>query len=81
MTDTKNTKRVILEVTNNQGYAADQVPTSVTLGDLLEEIQHAIELHGEDAVVCTQDTGNRYGANFGAIYANIEIVLGSIGRT
>lgn len=57
---------VTLPIDDNQGYSADQVETNVTLQDMLEALQEAIEEHGEDAVVVLSN-GQRYGAGFGAI--------------
>ncbi|AKF14337.1 hypothetical protein SEA_VINCENZO_75 [Mycobacterium phage Vincenzo] len=58
---------VIMATDNNQGYAADQVSTDMTLADLLAAVQEAIDTYGEDAKVVTKDSGQRYGANFGRL--------------
>ena len=65
--NTTTARRVVLAVDNNQGYAADQVETRMTLGDLLATIEQAVADFGEDALVVTRDTGNRYGANWGRL--------------
>lgn len=67
------TKRVVLTVDNNRGYSANQVPTSFTLADLRSLVEVAIDEHGGDAVVVTNDPSNRM-AGWGAIdpYADIE---------
>jgi len=57
----------VLRISNNQGYAADQVTNGVTLGDLLEQIQDAVDQYGDDTLVVTKDFGNRYGANWGSL--------------
>ena len=61
------TTRVTLEITNNQGYAPDQVTHTITLGDLQEILTEAINSYGEDAQIITHDGGNKYGANYGGI--------------
>lgn len=68
-----NPKRVILAVDNNRGYGPEQVPTSMTLADLLALVETAIDEHGEDALVVTKDSGNRYGANWGAVSSYEDI--------
>lgn len=66
---------VLLPVNDNQGYAPDQVRTNVTLQDLLESVQQAIEEFGEDAKVVLSN-GQRYGAGFGSIQAfGNEVVI------
>lgn len=59
--------KVLLSVSNNEGYAADQIDNSMTLRDLYQAIEEAMETYGEDCMIVTKDTGNRYGANFGKI--------------
>ena len=39
----------------------------MTLADLLEAVQEAIDTYGAEATVVTHDSGNRYGANFGRL--------------
>jgi len=63
----------ILSLNNNQGYAANQATNGMTLADLLELVEYAIEDHGEDAKIVTRDTGNRRGANWGSITLHSEI--------
>lgn len=60
-------KKVVLSVVNNRGYAADQVETQMTLGELLAVVEDAITEHGEDAIIVTKDEGNHYGAQWGAL--------------
>ncbi|WP_109210591.1 MULTISPECIES: hypothetical protein [Microbacterium] len=67
MTTSTDTDRVLLAVESNRGYAPDQITDSMTLRDLLNAVEQAIEEYGEDAMVVTHDGGNRYGANYGAI--------------
>jgi hypothetical protein len=58
--------RLVLPIEDNLGYAAEQIETNVTLNELLEAIQEAIQEHGGEAVVVL-DNGQRYGAQFGRI--------------
>ena len=58
--------RVTLPIDDNQGYGPEQIDTIVTLRDMLEGIQEAIEEFGEDAVVVL-DNGQRYGARYGRV--------------
>ena len=57
--------RINLNIESNLGYSADQIERPVSLGDLLESIEMAIEEWGEDAEVVIHQMNNRYGANFG----------------
>lgn len=59
---------VLLGVNDNQGYAPDQIDTSVTLATLLEAVEDAINQFGEDAKVVVAN-GQRYGAGFGSLQA------------
>lgn len=59
-------ERVILRVTDRQGYAPDQVTQTMSLYDLHRAIEQAIEDFGGDALIVT-DNGDRYGATFGGI--------------
>ena len=60
---------VILNIQDNQGYSADQVANkSISLGDLMEALQEAINDHGEDAKVVLHN-GQQYGAAYGYISA------------
>jgi len=61
-------RTVLLPVQDNMGYSPEQVETNVTLQDLLEAVQAAIEAHGADAKVVLSN-GQRYGAGFGRIQA------------
>lgn len=58
--------QVLLNISDNQGYAPDQVNTSFTLGRLLDEVEQAIEVHGADSVIVLSN-GQRYGAGYGSI--------------
>lgn len=58
---------VKLQHTGNQGYAPSQIRTRMTLGDLLSQLEEAIEEFGEDAVLVTYQTNNRYGASWGKL--------------
>lgn len=55
---------VLIGISDNQGYAPDQIETQVTLASLLEDIQQAIEEYGADAKVVLSN-GQRYGAGYG----------------
>lgn len=59
-------KKLLLGITANGGYSADQVD-GMSLGDLLCIVEDAIEIHGEDAELVLFDSGNRYGAMYGSI--------------
>jgi hypothetical protein len=59
-------KTVLLGVNSNQGYSPEQISTSITLADLLNSVQEAIEQFGEDAQVVVF-TGQSYGADFGSL--------------
>lgn len=61
--------RVQMNVESNLGYAAGQIDRTITLANLLEQVQDAIELWGEDAEVILHQTNNRYGANYGKLAA------------
>ena len=64
-------RTVIMNITPNAGYAADQVVArSITLADLLEAVQEMIEIVGEDAVIATHE-GARYGATWGYIHHDV----------
>lgn len=60
-------KRISLNVESNLGYGPDQIQTSVSLADLLEQVQEAIVEWGEDAEVVLYQTNNGYGANYGRL--------------
>lgn len=60
-----------LNINAARGYSADQIIKdggALTLADLLEAVQDAIEQYGEDAMVVTKDPDNvRYGAGYGMV--------------
>lgn len=58
--------RVLLNISDNEGYAPNQIDDSVTLGDFLELVKEAIEEFGEDAMIVLSN-GQRYGAGFGKL--------------
>jgi len=58
--------QVLLNISDNQGYAPDQISTSFTLARLLEEVEQAIEVYGADSVIVLNN-GQRYGATYGSI--------------
>lgn len=57
---------VILQASPNAGYGPDQIQCGVTLGQLLEMVEEAVERYGSDARVVTNN-GQRYGASYGYI--------------
>ena len=65
------TKTVRLNLQGNLAFAAADVPGSgMTLGELLGDLQDAIERHGEDAELVTFQTNNERGAQWGRISYN-----------
>ena len=58
---------VILQLDSNIGYTADQITNRITLSDLRDYIEEAIDLYGAEAEVVTQDQDNITGAAFGRI--------------
>jgi len=62
----ETTTRVLLNISDNGGYAPDQINTDFTLGQLLEAVEEAIETHGAEAVIILSN-GQRYGAGYGSI--------------
>ena len=60
-------KQVLLSVSNNEGYAPDQITGSMTLASLLREVEQAIEMHGPDAMIVTMESGNYCGARYGSL--------------
>lgn len=59
--------KVLLNVESNLGYGADQVK-GMTLADLLEAVEMAIEDWGADTEVVPHQINNQYGANFGTVH-------------
>lgn len=59
--------RISINVEGNLGYSPDQIESRITLGDLLEQVQEAIEEWGEDAEVVLHQMNNRYGASYGRL--------------
>lgn len=60
-------KRISLSVEGNLAYGAAQIENPLTLSDLLEQVQEAINEWGEDAEVVLYQSNNRYGANYGRL--------------
>lgn len=58
--------QILMNISDNQGYAPDQIDTRFTLGDLLEQVEQAIEDFGEEATIVLNN-GQRYGASYGSI--------------
>lgn len=63
---TDNQPRVLLGISDNEGYSPSQIQTDITLADLLEHVQNAIADFGEDALVILSN-GQRYGAGYGRL--------------
>ncbi len=59
--------KVLLKHEGNLGYSPDQV-NGITLADLLELVEEAVEEWGGDTEVVLYQTNNRYGANYGTLY-------------
>lgn len=59
--------RIKMNVEGNLGYGADQIERPMSLGDLLEAVQEAVDEWGEDAEVVLHQQNNQYGANYGRI--------------
>lgn len=66
-------KRISLNVESNLGYGADQIDSPITLADLLEQVQSAIEEWGEDAEVVVYQSNNAYGANYGRLSGGYDL--------
>lgn len=66
-----------LNVSANQGYSPDQVKAT-TLGELLEEIEEAIEEYGEDAEFVLRDANNRRGASYGVLVRDFGFLFEEI---
>lgn len=71
---------VVMTIEDRQGYspsqAVEHAGQAMTLGTLLALVEEAIEEHGEDAAVVT-DNGDRYGARFGVVdtYRDTFVVI------
>lgn len=58
---------IIMNVSTNRGYAADQVINeTITLGELLARVQEAVDNFGEDTKVVLHN-GDNYGASYGVL--------------
>lgn len=68
--------RVQMNVESNLGYAPDQIDRTITLADLLEQVQSAINEWGEDAEVVLHQTNNGYGANYGSLAGGYDLFDG-----
>ena len=62
-------KRISLSVEGNLAYGAAQIENPLTLSDLLEQVQEAIDEWGEDAEVVLYQSNNGRGANYGRLAA------------
>lgn len=76
MYDSDEAPKVLLAVTNNQGYGPDQVSGSMTLGALRDALEEAINTYGEEAEIVTKETGNRYGARYGSVDIYADTFVG-----
>lgn len=59
--------KAILSIRDNEGYTAEQVDARFTLGDLLREVETAVDDLGEDTEVVTFNLNNPRGASWGRI--------------
>jgi len=69
---TESTPVVLMSIAERQGYSPQQVTNTMTLFDLREALEEAIERFGEDAVNVT-DNGDRYGARFGGVDSRADL--------
>ena len=60
--------KVKMNIGPHEGHSADQITDGMTLADLRDQLNDAIDEYGEDAEVVTYDGSQRYGAKFGRIY-------------
>lgn len=65
--------RIKMNVEGNLGYGPDQIESSISLGNLLEQVEQAIEEWGEDAEVVLHQQNNRYGANYGSLAEGFDL--------
>lgn len=73
----EHTNAVILHINANRGYAVDQIDHTITLGDLIAQLQEAASEFGDDARVVLFDGSNRYGANYGSLARYGSVVSGT----
>ncbi len=57
---------VQLNIADNEGYAPDQVGSTMTLGALLVALEDAVAEYGEDATLVLAN-GQRFGAGYGRL--------------
>lgn len=61
---------IVMTTRPHDAYTVEDVSAhGMTLGELLEAVQTAIETHGEDTRIVISDPGNRYGAQYGYLPA------------
>lgn len=65
--------RVVLNINDRQGYTAEQVKSPMSLGELLDLVNTAIDMHGEDTEVILFN-GDELGAAFGSIARPAETI-------
>lgn len=58
--------KITMNFAGNLSYSADQV-TGMTLGELQQAVEQAIQDHGADTEVVMFQTNNHYGANYGTL--------------
>lgn len=68
--------RIQMNVESNLGYAPDQIDQTITLADLLNQVQSAINEWGADAEVVLHQTNNAYGANYGRLLGGYDLFDG-----
>lgn len=59
--------KAILSIRDNEGYTAEQVDGRLTLGQLLREVEIAIDDLGEDTEIVTFNLNNPGGASWGKL--------------
>jgi len=59
--------KIILRVSPNQGYGPEQVK-----GIKVLDLKELLEQYNDDDEIITLDGGNRYGAKYGKLYAEVE---------
>ena len=62
---------LLLSIQPNEGYSPDQVERRMTLAELQEAIEYAIDEYGDDAEIVL-DNGQRYGAQYGYIAGRVD---------
>lgn len=69
--------RIQMNIEGNLGYAPDQIDRTITLADLLAQVQEAIEEWGEDTEVVLHQSNNGSGANYGSLSQYMDLFSGT----